>query len=116
MKLVKFHPKQLDFLYWHAVSKMRVSEFGSAAALFRLLQTVQPEWHCAGLGLAYSLMRQGQFEQAHATLSELRRRPMRAEVMAMLGRLHRRCEYERKQGMRAHPLHQRIADDAGVTT
>jgi len=104
-----FDRKQADFLYWHAVSKMRMSDFEGAGILFRLLRATDPQRSDAGLGYAYSLLRQGDLEQASAVVAELRRRPMRPEEMALLGRLHRRCEFEltrRARHMAASSLRQ----------
>jgi hypothetical protein len=92
--------KQIDFLYWHAVSKMRMGEFKDAGILFRMLRAACPQRHDVGLGHAYSLMRQGALEEAHAVVAELRRHPMRSEEMALLGRLHRRCDFERQRRAR----------------
>lgn len=93
--------KQIDFLHWHAVSKLRMGDFEASGTLFRLLKAVCPERTDIGLGFAYSLVRQGALEEASAVVSELRRRPMRPEEMALLGRLHRRCEFESRRLERA---------------
>ena len=84
-----------DFLYWHAVSKTRIGDFESANTLFKLICAAHPERIDAALGKAYSLMRLGQFDQAAAQVAELRRRMLRPDEMALLGRLHRRCDFER---------------------
>lgn len=89
-----FDRKMMDFLYWHAVSKMRTGDFAGSAVLFRLLRAVNPQRSDVGLGYAYSLLRQGALEEASTVVAELRRRPMRPDEMALLGRLHRRCEFE----------------------
>lgn len=89
-----FDRKMMDFLYWHAVSKMRTGDFAGSAVLFRLLRAVNPQRSDVGLGYAYSLLRQGALDQASTVVAELRRRPMRPDEMALLGRLHRRCEFE----------------------
>ena len=89
--------KQVDFLYWHAVTKMRSADFEGAQALFRLLHRVHPERADAGLGHLYCLIRLGDLERAASVVATLRRRPLRPDEMALLGRLHRRCEFERER-------------------
>lgn len=98
--------KTVDFLYWHAVTKMRTSDFEGAGMLFKLLRAVAPERSDVGLGHAYSLMRHGDIHRASEVLTELRRRFMKPEEMALLSRLHRRCEFELS----------RAARQGGVTT
>lgn len=91
-------PKQVDFLYWHAVSKMRMADFEAAETLFRLLHAACPERIDVELGRAYCLLRLYEFEAAAGIVTALRRRPLRAEEMGLLGRLQRRCEFERARG------------------
>lgn len=92
--------KTLDFLYWHAVTKMRASDFEGAGVLFRLLRAAAPERCDVGLGHAYSLLRQGQVGKAAEVVADLRRRPMKPDEMTLLGRLHRRCEFEMSRANR----------------
>ena len=94
--------RQIDFLYWHGVSKMRMGDFDGAGRVFKLLQAAQPERSDAALGFAYCLVRQGQWEQAARTVAGLRRRPLRPEELGLLGRLHRRCEFERSRQAAKH--------------
>jgi len=103
--------KTVDFLYWHAVTKMRASDFEGAGVLFRFLRAAVPERSDVGLGHAYSLLRQGQVDQAAKVVADLRRRPMRPDEMALLGRLHRRCEFEMSRTARkgASPARLRAA-------
>lgn len=86
--------KTVDFLYWHAVTKMRTSDFEGASVLFRLLRSAAPERSDVGLGHAYTLMRRGEVQKAAEVVADLRRRLMKPEEMALLSRLHRRCEFE----------------------
>lgn len=88
-------PKQVDFLYWHAVSKMRMADFEGANTLFRLLHAACPERTDAALGRVYCLVRLGELESASSVVAALRRHPLKPDEMALLGRLHRRCEFER---------------------
>lgn len=108
--------KQVDFLYWHAVSKMRMADFEGANAIFRLLHAALPDRVDAALGRVYCLMRQGEFDDASGLVAQLRRRLLQAEEMALLGRLHRRCEFERaRAGARLRALSRRGATGmAGV--
>ncbi len=92
--------KTVDFLYWHAVTKMRASDFEGAGVLFRLLRAAAPERSDVGLGHAYSLLRLGHVDKATEVVADLRRRPMKPEEMALLGRLHRRCEFELSRTIR----------------
>lgn len=85
---------QVDFLYWHAVSKTRMADFEGAATLFRLLQAACPDRVDVALGRVYCLIREAEFDSAAAILADLRRRPLRADEMSLLGRLQRRCEFE----------------------
>ena len=88
-------PKQVDFLYWHGVSKMRMADFEGANTLFRLLHAACPERTDTALGRVYCLMRLGDLEAASSVVAALRRHPLKPDEMALLGRLHRRCEFER---------------------
>lgn len=88
-------PKQVDFLYWHAVSKMRMADFEGANTLFRLLHAACPERTDTALGRVYCLVRLGELESASSVVAALRRHPLKPDEMALLGRLHRRCEFER---------------------
>ena len=98
-------PRQVDFLYWHAVSKMRMADFEGAGTLFRLLHVVCPDRTDVALGRVYCLSRLGEFEAAGGIITDLRRRPLRTEEMALLGRLQRRCEFERaRDSARARAL------------
>lgn len=92
--------KTVDFLYWHAVTKMRASDFEGAGVLFRLLRAAAPERSDVGLGHAYSLLREGQVRQAAEVVAELRRRLLKPDEMALLSRLHRRCEFEASRAVR----------------
>lgn len=89
---------ETDFLYWHAVSKLRISMFDDAAVLFDLLQAVHPEWVDARLGLAYCQMRLGQLEEAHQGLEKARGRSVNSAAEPLVARLLRRCEFERGKG------------------
>jgi hypothetical protein len=105
--------KQVDFLYWHAVSKTRMADFEGAGAIFRLLHAACPERTDAGLGRVYCLMRQGDPEAAASVVAALRRQPLRPEQMALLGRLHRRCESDRaRAALRLRTLARRAAPAA----
>jgi hypothetical protein len=88
-------PRQVDFLYWHAVSKMRMADFEGANTLFRLLHAACPERTDTALGRVYCLVRLGELEAASGVVAALRRHPLKPDEMALLGRLHRRCEFER---------------------
>lgn len=88
-------PKQIDFLYWYAVSKMRMADFEGASTLFRLLHAASPERTDTALGRVYCLLRLGEMEAASGLVTALRRHPLRPDEMALLGRLQRRCEFER---------------------
>ena len=87
--------KTQDFLYWHAVTKMRMAEFDSAAKIFGLLHKDAPLSSEVVLGRAYCLMRVGDFDTASSLVQVLRRHPIKLEDMALLGRLHRRCDFEK---------------------
>jgi len=107
-----FQTAQVDFLYWHAVSKMRMADFEGAGVLFRLLHAACPDRVDMALGRVYCLVRQGDYEAAAGIVTALRRRPLRAEEMALLGRLQRRCEFERARDV----ARQRTASRAGSAT
>lgn len=87
----------VDFLYWHAVSKMRIGEFRDAEAVFRLVFQLQAQRTDAGLGGAYCLVRLGRLDDAAMLIGDLRRRPLAGPEGRLLGRLHRRCEFERSR-------------------
>ena len=73
---VSLERKQVDFLYWHAVSKMRMADFEGAGAIFALLQAAHPARHDASLGRIYCLMRQGELADAAGAVAAMRRRPL----------------------------------------
>jgi hypothetical protein len=95
METSMLNRKTTDFLYWHAVSKMRMAEFPAASKLFRLLQQASPHRSDVVLGRVYCLIRMGELDQASTLMQDLRRHPIRVDEMALLGRLHRRCDHER---------------------
>lgn len=99
--------KTADFLYWHAVSKMRMAEFDAAAKLFRLLQQALPHRSDVVLGRVYCLIRTGGLDEATALMNALRRHPVRVDEMALLGRLHRRCDHERARSRKGQTLNPR---------
>lgn len=88
---------QVDFLYWHAVSKMRMADFEGASVLFRLLHAACPDRTDVALGRVYCLLRMGDYNSAAGLVTALRRRPLPTEEIALLGRLQRRCEFERSR-------------------
>lgn len=90
---------QVDFLYWHAVSKMRMADFEGAGVLFRLLHAACPARTDVALGRVYCLLRMADYDSAAGLVTALRRRPLPTEEMALLGRLQRRCEFERTRSV-----------------
>lgn len=86
---------QTDFLYWHAVSKMRMGDFDGAGVLFRLLHSASEARTDVALGHLYCLLRVSDYGTAAALIAELRLKRLPADEMALLGRLQRRCEFER---------------------
>lgn len=86
---------QVDFLYWHAVSKMRMADFEGAGILFQLLYAANPGRTDVALGRLYCLLRKADYDSAAGLMTALRRRPLPTDEMALLGRLQRRCEFER---------------------
>ena len=88
-----------DFLYWHAVSKMRMAEFHDASIIFKLLEDVCPERTDMTVGRVYCLIRMGQLDLAGELVEKLRKRPLIPMEVALLGRLHRRCEFERSRAL-----------------
>lgn len=89
--------RHLDFLYWHAVSKMRMADFEGASRIFRLIARAAPVRHDAALGLAYCLIRLGELDDAAELVARLRRDALPGRELRLLGRLHRRCEFERSK-------------------
>jgi Flp pilus assembly protein TadD len=105
----------IDFLYWHAVSKMRIGEFRDAEAVFRLVFQLRPQRTDAGLGEAYCLARLGRLDDAASLIGDLRRRPLAAAEGRLLGRLHRRCEFERSRArLRQRELDRRQTVASGL--
>lgn len=109
---VSLERKQVDFLYWHAVSKMRMADFEGAGTVFALLQAAQPARHDVALGRIYCLMRQGALADAAGLVAAMRRHPLPPDEMALLGRLHRRCEFEQARNGSRQRLLARTATDA----
>ena len=87
--------RHLDFLYWHAVSKMRMADFEGASRIFRLVTRVRPQRHDAALGRTYCLIRLGHVDEAATLVAGLRAVDLARRELRLLGRLHRRCEFER---------------------
>lgn len=106
-------PRQVDFLYWHGVSKMRMADFEGANTLFRLLHAACPERTDTALGRVYCLMRLGELEAASSVVAALRRHPLRPDEMALLGRLHRRCELERARSVSRQRLGLGVSAELG---
>jgi hypothetical protein len=100
-----------DFLYWHAVSKMRMAAFEDANTVFCLLQSVCPDRTDMAVGRIYCLIRLGQLDLAGELVGILRTRTLIPMEVTLLGRLHRRCEFERaRAAKRVHEL-QRLAKE-----
>jgi len=96
-----FSEHQLDFLYWHAVSKMRISLFKDAGILFRLIAAADPKRKDALLGRIYCLVREGELQDANDLLSQVDVKalgPIEAELVV---RLKRRCQFELNAGEQA---------------
>jgi thioredoxin-like negative regulator of GroEL len=107
--------RHLDFLYWHAVSKMRMAEFQGASSIFRLISRASPTRHDAALGLAYCLVRLGELDDAAGLVARLRRDALPSREMRLLGRLHRRCEFERSRRVsRERQLQQRVGANVNL--
>jgi hypothetical protein len=107
---LEFDNQLADFLYWHAVSKMRTAAFADAEVLFRFLYGVCPERTDAAVGRSYCLARLGELEESKALVNMLRKQTLIPIEVALIGRLHRRCEFESTRVLRkgAAP-HQRSA-------
>jgi hypothetical protein len=105
---------QVDFLYWHAVSKMRMADFEGAGVLFRLLHAACPARADVALGRVYCLLRMADYDSAAGLVTALRRRPLNTEEMGLLGRMQRRCEFERSRAATRQRAVQRAAADAVV--
>lgn len=87
--------KQIDFLYWHAVSKMRTSDFQASGVFFQIIKKNEQNTSHAEIGYIYSLIRQEKLDQAYQAISELRRRALSLDEILMLGRMQRRCERDK---------------------
>jgi hypothetical protein len=93
-----FHAQQLDFMYWHAVSKMRISLFKDAAVLFRLIAAVEPKRVDALLGRVYCLIREGELQDASDLLTQVNVKNLASVEADLIVRLKRRCQFELNQG------------------
>ncbi len=93
-----FHEHQLDFMYWHAVSKMRISLFKDAAVLFRLIAAVDPKRIDALLGRVYCLIREGDLQDASDLLTQVNTKSLASVEADLVVRLKRRCQFELNQG------------------
>jgi hypothetical protein len=49
--------EDIDFLYWHAMNKMRAGNFYSAHQFFRYVMSVRPSFY-TGLAMAYCSIRE----------------------------------------------------------
>lgn len=61
-------PEDIDFLYWHAVNKMRSGSFYSAHQFFRYVMGERPSF-MTGLAMAYCAIRENDKAQAAYDLS-----------------------------------------------
>jgi thioredoxin-like negative regulator of GroEL len=93
-----FTPQQLDFLYWHAVSKTRISMFVDAAVLFRLIAAADPKRTDALLGRVYCMIREGELQDANDLLGQLDMKSLAAHEADLAIRLKRRCQFELTAG------------------
>jgi hypothetical protein len=89
-----FNDQQLDFLYWHAVSKMRISLFKDASVLFRLIAAADPKRVDALLGRIYCLVREGDLQDAHDLLEQINVKSLGPVEAELVVRLKRRCQFE----------------------
>ena len=89
-----FSNQQIDFIYWHAVSKMRISLFKDAATLFRLIVAADPKRMDALVGRIYCLVREGDFTDANSLIDSIDRKQLNTVEANLVVRLKRRCEYE----------------------
>jgi hypothetical protein len=103
---VAFDNQLADFLYWHAVSKMRTAAFADAEVLFRFLHGVCPERTDAAMGRLYCLARLGELEESKALVNMLRKQTLIPIEVALVGRLHRRCEFESARVLRERTANQ----------
>jgi hypothetical protein len=95
-----FTDQQLDFLYWHAVSKMRISLFKDAAVLFRLIAAVDPKRYDAAVGRIYCMVREGELQDANDLLGQINPKELSPIEAELVVRLKRRCQFELNAGQR----------------
>lgn len=93
-----FTDQQLDFLYWHAVSKMRISLFKDAAVLFRLIAAADPKRMDALVGRIYCMVREGELQDANDLLTQIDTKNLDAIEAELVVRLKRRCQFELNAG------------------
>ena len=93
-----FNDQQLDFLYWHAVSKMRISLFKDAAVLFRLIAAADPKRHDAAVGRIYCMIREGELQDANDLLTQIDTKSLGTIEAELVVRLKRRCQFELNAG------------------
>ena len=93
-----FTEQQLDFLYWHAVSKMRISLFKDAAVLFRLIAAADPKRNDAAVGRIYCMMREGELQDANDLLTQIDVKSLSPIEAELVIRLKRRCQFELNAG------------------
>ena len=93
-----FTNQQLDFLYWHAVSKMRISLFKDAAVLFRLIAAADPKRADAAVGRIYCMIREGELQDANDLLTQVDVKSLSPIEAELVVRLKRRCEFELNAG------------------
>lgn len=79
----------IDFLFWHAVAKVRVGQYQEANTIFHVIEAFHED---ATLGRAYCYIRQGDFGQALSLLNIAK--PPVGRAFAIHKRLVRRCEKE----------------------
>lgn len=89
-----FSEQQLDFLYWHAVSKMRIGIFKDAAVLFRLIAAADPKRVDALIGRIYCMVREGELQDANDLLSQVDAKSLGSIEAELVVRLKRRCQHE----------------------
>ena len=64
--------RSLDFLFWHASSKLNNAQFGDAAPLFQLISERRPDDLSAAIAFVYCKLRLGDASDLEDRLSAMR--------------------------------------------
>lgn len=110
MRNKQFNHQQLDFLYWHAVSKTRISKFEDAQIIFKLIFDLDKNRINAYIGMIYCLIRLNDFESAFTELKNIKPLLNNTSQVELITRMYKRCKFELKSSKEKLEIEKNIND------